>query len=216
MAVGTFGAWLGLAGRSSSNLTSPGQRPGNGDRSIRSLGPTARQFAEFGSIGEQIAGPLALAVPGRDVFPGRWPGQGKSPGLRPGTCIGCEHVTVVIYTPSPAGIADGSRRSPRRGVPPEHDAHTRAAAPEGSADRCEPPFGDGVRFRESVTGGIRYAQTTGYLLGPLRGPLATERYSGQGPSAVISAPVLGQRVAPGFRLICSTDGIACHRSHLGQ
>ncbi len=31
------------------------------------------------------------------------------------------------------------------------------------------PVGGGVRFHESVTGGIRYAQTTGYLLGPLRG-----------------------------------------------
>ncbi len=78
------------------------------------------------------------------------------------------------------------------------------------------PVGDGVRFRDSFSGGIRYAQTTGYLLGPLRSPLAAERYSGQGPSAVISAPVLGQRVAPGFRLICSTDGIACQRSHFGQ
>ncbi|QDV71329.1 hypothetical protein Poly24_50640 [Rosistilla carotiformis] len=40
MAVGTFGVRLGLepglgmAGRSSSNLPSPGQRPGNGNRSI--------------------------------------------------------------------------------------------------------------------------------------------------------------------------------------
>ncbi|QDV71353.1 hypothetical protein Poly24_50880 [Rosistilla carotiformis] len=83
-AAGMFGAPFCLAGRSSSNLPSPGQRPGNGDRSIRSVGLTARQFAALGSIGEQIAGPLALAAPGGDVFPGRWPGLGKSPGLRPG------------------------------------------------------------------------------------------------------------------------------------
>ncbi|QDS90905.1 hypothetical protein EC9_51230 [Rosistilla ulvae] len=32
------------------------------------------------------------------------------------------------------------------------------------------PVGGGLRFRDSVTGGVRYAQTTGYLLGPRCGP----------------------------------------------
>ncbi len=67
-------------------------------------------------------------------------------------------------------MQDGSRRSSRSGAPPECRPK-RAVIPEGSQIEVRPRWGRDL-MGVGISGGVRYAQTTGYRLGPLRGPWA--------------------------------------------